>query len=644
MPRLEHPPLQFDENGAPVSSLFGDIYRSRASAMAESDAVFARGCELPERWTGIQRACVLEIGFGVGLNLLTAYRAFHLHAHPSGQLDFVSIEAHPLARPDLIAAHEAYGVAGEPLLSELAARWPFALPGLHRLTLASGRVRVTLAFGDAAQMLPRLRLRADTIFLDGFAPRRNPSAWEEPVLRQVARLAAPDARLATYTAAAAVRQGLVQVGFEVERVAGFGGKGERINARYAPRWKTWSPPPPPPRWESRQAIVVGAGLAGVTVAARLVQNGWQVVLIDRHPLPAREGSGQPLLADHIHLSPDDNLLARLSRAALLLRDSKQTAGLLALGRLAVADSAEAFDLQQRTLAALDFPPAFSHAVTASEASDLAGCALPTGGIWIPGSMAARTTLRIPALLKEAAEALTWLGGREVASVQRAPGESNWQVADERGQVLAQAPVVVLCDASTRMTVPPLHSLPLRRVRGQTTWIQHPLVSGLRTVLGGAAYAVPLDGQALVGSTYDDHDAAEPDAESDRSNARRLAACLGAGPNSLMSAARSGVVGFRWTAPDRLPLIGELPDEALALDRREELVRNDRLPLPRLAGLYCVRGLGSRGLLWSTLAAEVIAGALDGAPSAVERDLLDAVDPARGLRHALRRSGRRDATS
>ena len=643
MPKLEHPPLQFDENGAPLSGLFGDIYRSRAGAMAESEAVFARGCLLAERWAGTQRACVLEIGFGVGLNLLTAYRAFHLNAHPSGRLDFVSIEAHPLARADLIAAHDAYGVAREPLLIELTARWPFALPGLHRLTLAGGRVRLILAFGDAARMLPRLRLRADTIFLDGFAPRRNPSAWEDAVLRQVARLAAPDARLATYTAAAAVRQGLVQAGFEVERVPGFGGKRERINARYAPRWKTWPPPPPPPSWETRQAVVVGAGLAGVTMAARLVQDGWQVVLIDRHPLPAREGSGQPLLADHVHLSPDDNLLARLSRAALLLRDTTQTTGLLALGRLALADSAGAFDHHQRTLATLDFPQAFARTVTASEASDLAGCDLPTGGVWIPGSMVAQATLRIPALLKEAADALTWLGGREVASVRRAPGESNWQVADERGQVLAQAPVVVLCDASTRMSIPPLHSMPLRRVRGQTTWIQHPLLSGLRTVLGGAAYAVPLDGQALVGSTYDDHDAPDPDIESDRSNARRLAACLGAEPTSLIAAARSGVVGFRWTAPDRLPLIGEMPDEPLAWDRREELLKNDRLPLPRLAGLYCVRGLGSRGLLWSTLAAEVIAGALDGAPSAIERDLLEAVDPARGLRHALRRSGRRVAT-
>ncbi len=611
--------------------------------MAESEAVFSHGCRLPERWSGKQRACVLEIGFGVGLNLLAAYRAFHLHAHPAGRLDFVSIEAHPLAHSDLLAAHEACGVANEPLLRELATRWPLALPGLHRLTLAGGRIRLTLAFGEAARMLPRLALRADTIFLDGFAPQRNPSAWEEPVLRQVARLAAPDARLATYTAAAAVRHGLVQAGFAVERVEGFGGKRERINARYAPRWKTWLPPPPPPRWESRQAVVVGAGLAGVTIAARLVQEGWQVVLLDRQHLHASEGSSQPLLADHVHLSPDDNLLARLSRAALLLRDPNQTAGLLGLGRIALANSAEAFSRQQHTLATLDYPTQFACALTAAEASDVARCSLPTGGIWIPGSMVAQTNLRIAALLQEARDALIWRGGCEVASVQRAPGELNWRVADGRGQVLAQAPVVVLCDASARMALPPLQSMPLRRVRGQTSWLRYPLMSGLRTVVGGAAYAVPFDGQALVGSTYDDHDAAEPDPESDRSNARRLAACLGTAPDSVIAAARPGVVGFRWTAADRLPLVGEMPDEASAWARREELLKNDRLPLPRFTGLFCVRGLGSRGLLWSTLAAEVIAGALDGAPSVLERDLHEAIDPARGLRHALRHSGLRVTT-
>jgi len=636
MSGIEHPRLQFDAQGAPLSSLYGDVYRSRAGALAESESVFVQGCQIPVRWSGSERACVLEIGFGTGLNLLAASQAFLLHAHPAGRLDFVSVEANPLSHADLIAAHRAYGVASEPLMRELAARWPCALPGMHRLTLAGGRVRQILAFGEAARMLPRLKLRADTIFLDGFAPRHNPTAWDESVLKQIARLSAPDARLATYTAAAVVRQRLAQAGFEVERVAGFGGKRERINARYAPRWRTWPPPPAPPNWGSREVAIVGAGLAGVTVADRLVQDGWQVTLIDRQHEPASEGSGQPLVADHVHLSPDDNFLARLTRAALLMREPGAQAGMHALGRLALANTAEAFEHQQVMLARLAFPQAFARAVDAGEASDLAGCSLTSGAIWVPGAMATQPGLLSSARIEQCGAALTWLGGRVVSSIARTPDQHDWQITDPQGALIARAPVVVLCDASNQMRTPPLASLPLRRVRGQTSWIRHPLINGLRTVLGGAAYAVPFDGQALVGSTYDDHDAVLPDPESDRSNARRLATCLGVDSDSLVAAARSGVLGFRWTAADRLPVIGECPDEALAWQYRNDLIKNERLPLPRLQGLYCVRGLGSRGLLWSTLAAELVVAALNGSAFALERDLLDAIDPARGLRHALRR--------
>jgi tRNA 5-methylaminomethyl-2-thiouridine biosynthesis bifunctional protein len=638
MSRIEHPPLAFDEHGSPYSTLFKDGFRSRDGALAESEEVFVRGCDVEARWRGGRRMCVLEVGFGCGLNLLATVHAFRRSAPAHARLDYVSVEAHPLSRADLAAAHRAYAVHDSPLLRELVERWPPAMPGLHRLALDGGRIHLLVALGEAGSLLPQLQLRADTLYLDGFAPSRNPSAWEPRVLRQLARLAAPGARLATYSAAAAAREGLTQAGFEVERVAGFGRKRERLNARYAPRWKTWAPPAAPPHWEHRHAAVVGAGLAGATLAARLVSEGWRVSLIDRHPQPGGDGSRQPWIADHIHLSSDDNRLARLTRAALLLREESIKAELVPIGRLALAKDSSDWDHQRQTLDRLGFPSAFASLLDARQASELAGCRLPGGGIWIPGAMAARPVPLIESLVKQSKHALTWMGGREVSALRRDEALAQWELIGADGSVLSRAPVVVLCEATHAVASPALRSLPLRRVRGQTSWVQHPALAGLRTILGGAAYAVPDNERTLIGATYDDHDAVEPDRLSDQSNARRLATCLGVGADSFNRSTTSASVGFRWTAADRLPVIGALPDEAAADAASEALAKNDRLAIPRHAGLFCARGFGSRGLLWSGLAADIIASALTGGPGVLERDLAEAVDPARGVRQTLRRNG------
>ncbi|HRM70752.1 MAG TPA: bifunctional tRNA (5-methylaminomethyl-2-thiouridine)(34)-methyltransferase MnmD/FAD-dependent 5-carboxymethylaminomethyl-2-thiouridine(34) oxidoreductase MnmC, partial [Thauera phenylacetica] len=55
-------------------------------------------------------------------------------------------------------------------------------------------------------------------------------------------------------------------------------------------------------------------------------------------------------------------------------------------------------------------------------------------------------------------------------------------------------------------------------------------------------------------------------------------------------------------------------------------------LARQPGLYALSGYGARGLVWSALAAELLASALEGDPAPLECDLLEAVDPARFVLH------------
>jgi tRNA 5-methylaminomethyl-2-thiouridine biosynthesis bifunctional protein len=60
-------------------------------------------------------------------------------------------------------------------------------------------------------------------------------------------------------------------------------------------------------------------------------------------------------------------------------------------------------------------------------------------------------------------------------------------------------------------------------------------------------------------------------------------------------------------------------------------------IPRQKGLYGLLGLGSRGLSWAIIAAEVLACQLNNDPAPLEADLIQALDPARFLLRKHRRS-------
>ncbi len=95
-------------------------------------------------------------------------------------------------------------------------------------------------------------------------------------------------------------------------------------------------------------------------------------------------------------------------------------------------------------------------------------------------------------------------------------------------------------------------------------------------------------------------------------------------------------GLRITTRDHLPMIGPLVDEAAVRVNPMPWVRNDRLPLPLMPGLYFAGAFGSRGLLWAALAGELLADMLEGSCLPVERQLAAAVAPARLMQRQLRR--------
>jgi len=637
--------LAFDASGNPFSAQFSDIYHSADSAAGQARHVFLRGNDLPARWAGARVFAIVETGFGIGLNFLTTWQAWRDDPRRCARLHFVSIERWPFAQADLTTLHALYPEFAA-LSSQLLAAWPPLVPGMHRLHFDDEKVTLTLVFDEAIEAARGLSVAADAFYLDGFAPDRNPAMWSAPLLKTLARLAAPGATVATYSAAGAVRDALVAAGFVVEKRSGFGRKRDMLAGRYAPRWPVRRRVPP--SWPERHAIVVGAGVSGAALASRLAVRGWRIDLVESGSAPSGAASGLRAGVFQPHVSRDDNLLSRFTRAGFLyaLRawagalDAAATPPWQPCGVLQLADGVENETRVADTAVALAHPVDYALHVTRAEAAALAGRATAIGGWWFPMAgfvcPAAIVAVQLAHAARQAGPAPTVHLDRHVARLQR--DGDRWSARDAAGAAIAAAPVVVLANACDAARLVDLGGDPLRRIRGQQTYLSAPPFAAPRVVVGGDGYVLPaVDGVAVTGATYD-LDSADPgpSAASHAVNLARAEHMLPGSTASVDAATLEGGVGFRCVATDRLPMVGAIVDIGRARADQMALAGAHLADLPRIRGLYGAFAFASRGLSWSALAAEALASELDAEPAPLSHALLDAIDPGRFVVKALRR--------
>jgi tRNA 5-methylaminomethyl-2-thiouridine biosynthesis bifunctional protein len=571
----------------PYSPAFGDVYHSAAGGLAQVQHVFLAGNALPRRWAQRDRFVILETGFGFGLNFLATWRAWKDDPARPRRLHYVAVEKHPFPLADLRALHEAYPQVRDEAAA-LHAAWPVLVSGAHRLEF--GDVVLTLFFADIA-ILRDLRLVADAVYLDGFAPAKNPEMWSHQVMRSISRLAAHDATVATWSVAAVVRDALQATGFAVEKRTGFGGKREMLVGRNT-RKRDSHP------FAERKAIVVGAGLAGAAVCERLCARGWEVELHERHAEPAQEASGNHAGTFHPIVTPDDSLFARLTRAGYLYSLQKWSSlngvrydrcGVLQLAR-------NDKELQSQRQSTAGLPADYAQFVSAQEASAHAGVPLGAPGLWFPEGGWIQPATLVRAQLEACGERLQRRFSSHLESVP-------------------EGKIVVLANSAEAPKLGTVPHLRLRRVRGQLTYVAANAIEAPHVVvLRGGMLLPPVDGLCVVGATYDleDPDAAVRE-DSHEGNLARLGSIIGRPDTTPIG----GRVAFRAVTPDRLPVTGKISEN-----------------------VYGAFAYGSRGLVWAALAAEIIASELEGEPLPVEGKLADALAPGRFRRRAESKGLRR----
>ena len=369
----------------------------------------------------------------------------------------------------------------------------------------------------------------------------------------------------------------------------------------------------PPDTHARQALVIGAGLSGSAVAHSLASRGWTVTVIDQANGVGAGASGLPAGLAAPHVSPDDNVLSRITRAGVQATLQRAEALLQSGTDWALTGVLEHNLAGKRRLPTGDCAQGTAlDGSTQASAEQIAAAGLPseTPALWHARAGWIRPRQLVAAQLRTPGVQVRW--GLQAHTLARR-GEL-WTVTDAQGQTLGQAPLLVVASAfdSLALLRPlPGFAVPLNPLRGQISFgHMRDLNDAQRQRLppfpvnghGSFISGVPTpDGQPgwFIGSTFERNCEQAPVRQEDHAaNQLRLATLLpdlgAAMQRQFVPEHVHGWAGLRCTLPNRLPAVGPIDNE-------------------RLPGLWLCAGMGARGISLAVLCGELTAAWLGNEP-------------------------------
>ncbi len=559
------------EAGRVFNHAFDDMYFNQES-LEETKHVFIDATDISKRFAYYDVHHVLETGFGTGLNFLSTWDVFRKTAPPHVRLRYAAIEGYPMSSQQISEVSDFFGPLkklADHMLLLMPPRWP----GVHHCWFDHGRVELILMYGEFEDMLNAHEYCADTVYLDGFAPSKNPDMWTPKGLDAIASCMRNGARLATFTAAGLVRRQLSQSGLHVEKVPGFGTKREMIVAR---KGGTVS------HHIERSAIsVCGGGIGGVSVARYLQRLGASAIIYEPNGQLGQGASGNPIANQLPRLGLDNTPAHRFAQSAFAFsrREAFATGSELGANGIHLSMNNDQ-DARFRNIAAQSWPTNYLEYLDAQELSDLLGFSHEFGGLrheWA-GSVDVRD----------------WLYALSLGVEIRAGAPRNGD------------PCVLAVGKDVTKLLQKCY-LPLSVTGGQISQVRHlPKNKSFNMSLSYGGYFTPSrDGLHVFGATFE-HDRTPDNTkvtiDGHESNIATMPVGLRHHIGTPDPISCGGRVSFRVSTRDRLPALGKLHDST-----------------------YILTGLGARGMTYGPYAGYILACQILGVPSYARKDVLSVLD-------------------
>ncbi|NOQ87454.1 MAG: bifunctional tRNA (5-methylaminomethyl-2-thiouridine)(34)-methyltransferase MnmD/FAD-dependent 5-carboxymethylaminomethyl-2-thiouridine(34) oxidoreductase MnmC [Gammaproteobacteria bacterium] len=648
-------------DGQPYSELFDDIYYSSnksedISGESEFQHVFFEHNGLPERWQGRDDFVIAELGFGSGLNCILTIREWLKHCAECNEdktLHYIAIEKYPLS-PEAIADLILRYPELKPFCDELLESYPPAIEASHSRSLFDNRVVIHFKFMDVADALENDRLNVDAWFLDGFSPAKNPDMWSPELFSMIAQNSRAGATCSTYTSAGFVKRNLQKAGFVVSKVNGYGKKRDMLVAELAEakldnieslvlKYKNnpWFESPQPARATKKEATIVGAGIAGLSLAYALVQRGWTVSIIDKHGNSQKEATSNPAPIVYPRLSINNDIDTEFFTAAycyaLYVFRSLQKKSLRQFwfddGLLQLMDRKRITQIIKKFKFNSDFVSIADGSidgVVAGEDGELAVVKYNSAGVVLPAILC-------DVLKNECGNKLNIIES-EVTRINCDDGK--WQCF-HNSRLIKETEVLIIANGVDINTLGLPVRFPVEAIRGQVVALNESQASRqIKKTLNAEVHITPvINSRHYLGATYTRNCVNREVCESD--NSKLLASLNEIYPDVFKEDDVSDAwVGFRAVSKDRVPIVGAVPDASFFNIEYADICHGNTAkfyqPAGYLNGLYISAAHGSRGFTSSFISAEIIASQIVGEPLPVNKKILDYLSPSRFIVNDLKR--------
>ena len=295
--KVEHHRITSDGESI-ASKDYQDRY-FQVNGFEESKEVYIDGNNLEERWESFSGSCftIGELGFGLGLNFLTMMHCW-LKKERSFNLDYIGIDKKILEKSNLIMLEEAF----PNLKNEIKVLKECDIVGhngFECISIPDLKIRLILITEDIQKAINDICVsNIDAWFLDGFDPKKNPEMWEEDILKTVFDLSSCDSSFSSFTSVGRIRRALLENGFEVSKVSGFGTKRHRIiGKKFIENKKSNG---------IKKIAILGAGLSGSNLAFNLANANIEVDIYDALADLNKGSSSGPIASMYPKFSLDNS--------------------------------------------------------------------------------------------------------------------------------------------------------------------------------------------------------------------------------------------------------------------------------------------------------------------------------------------------
>lgn len=198
---------------------WNESYHSKHGAIQEAYHVFIQnGLNTLKS----QSICILEIGFGTGLNAFITY----LEAKKSNKIiDYYGVEAYPISPEEILQMNYVTQ------LKALDEKQVFKLMHDCDWEISNG-ITAFFTLTKRKQFFEQIKDedKFDLIYFDAFGYRVQPELWSTDIFRKMNKSLKSNGTLVTYAARGVVKRSLIEVGFKVEKLPGPPGKREMFRA------------------------------------------------------------------------------------------------------------------------------------------------------------------------------------------------------------------------------------------------------------------------------------------------------------------------------------------------------------------------------------------------------------------------------